>query len=162
MSISGSSASSTLAYFTVTVFLFWYFSNLHRYFHSAMHFSAVSPRGMTNLIAGNFLEYWFLLFSRIDFVPRKLKPPNFNPHDLYAIAVRTLITTFSQTAGVRGLSLFGGLDCGTGLWDWTQRKLRSSFRATETTREIYSFHLPSTQVFSCTIAVISVRICSLL
>ena len=38
-------------------------------------------------------------------------------------------------------SLFGGLDCGTGLWDWTHRKLRSSFRATETTQEVYSFQL---------------------
>jgi len=29
-------------------------------------------------IAGNFRGYSFSLFSQIDFVPQKLKPPNFN------------------------------------------------------------------------------------
>ena len=48
----------------------------------------------------------------------------------------------------------------TGLWDWTQRKLRSSFWVSETTQEIYSFHLPSMRVFSCNTAVISMRICT--
>ena len=44
-----------------------------------------------------------------------------------------------------GLCLFGGLDSGldsgTGMWDWTQSKLHSSFRVTETTQKIYSFQL---------------------
>ena len=42
-----------------------------------------------------------------------------------------------------------GLGTGLGEWDWTQRKLRPSFWVTETTQEIYSFHLQSRQVFNC-------------
>jgi len=36
--------------------------------------------------SGKFSRELILLFSRIDFVPQKLKPPNFNSHGLYAIS----------------------------------------------------------------------------
>ena len=52
------------------------------------------------------------------------------------------LTPLQLQYNYRAISI-GGLHCGTGLWDQTQRKLHSSFRVTETTQEIYSFHLLS-------------------
>ena len=61
------------------------------------------------------------------------------------MARRSGIMNWPLISQMTGPSLFGGLDsgldCGTGLWDWTQRKLCSSFRVTESTQEICSFQL---------------------
>ena len=60
------------------------------------------PQLITDLLpySGKFSRVLILLFSWINFVPQKLKPPNFYPHGLCARIANFSHTTVSQTAGV--------------------------------------------------------------